>query len=834
MTSGVTSISGHTSTPLSFPGLQVSAVGNPTVTVRLSVLHGLLHMQGTIGLTMLYGSYLSDKSESFSGSLTDVNAALAALTYTRSEEGTDSLAAYISSDVNLIYNPLNGHYYEQVSNLLSWADAKTDAHSRTTGGVSGYLATLTSADESTFIKSNFRASNAWVGASDAATEGNWQWVDGPETGTQFWSGGPSGHAVNGQYANWSLNEPSEAAGKNCAAINDPDGNENLLADGCAGTYGYLVEYGAPGALPTPPSFVSIGITTKNVTDIVTSCAQLNALGQNTNTRGDTIKLANDIDCTGIDFQPMYLGAAFYGTFSGHYHKISNLTISKPATESVGLFSMLKRATVENLTLTSGSVHGGNQVGSLAGYAVNSFISNVVSHVNVTADTDSAGGLLGGFAMENNDGLGTTGNLTYLASSGTVHAGNETAGGLLGFLTVNSASTLVLSKCSSTGAVTIGLDTDGGLIGSLTIASGGVATVTIQDCYVQSDVTAPSYAGGLIGSLAVNSGGGGGDLATLNLQRVYASGTLTASSYVGGFVATGGYFPNAQSVVNISNSFVASPLMGDDPSTTAVVVGYSGSGDHGFNTSNIYYDQTRVGNSTCANNDTESCTAVNTDGSQPDYFKNNATNPPLNSWDFSTIWASQAALYPEIIQPPVPTDDDADGVPDTVENAAPNGGDANSNGIPDSFEANVTSFVSSLTGTYVTLQVDDTCAVTAASMVAGSSEPKQDSAFRYPVGLMNFTAACGTPGHTSTIAHYYHGVTTTGLAGRKYSAGNQSYSAIPGAVISQVSIGGQTVTKLVYQVTDGSSFDEDATANGTIVDPAGLGLAIVSAPKTGIQ
>ena len=45
--------------------------------------------------------------------------------------------------------------------------------------------------------------------------------------------------------------------------------------------------------------------------------------------------------------------------------------------------------------------------------------------------------------------------------------------------------------------------------------------------------------------------------------------------------------------------------------------------------------------------------------------------------------------------------------------------------------------------------------------------------------------------------------------------------------------GATVTTATYSLTDGSSNDEDATANGTIVDPAGLGQLIVGAPNTGI-
>ncbi|MFV0257314.1 MAG: DUF4214 domain-containing protein, partial [Acidimicrobiales bacterium] len=88
--------------------------------------------------------------------------------------------------------------------------------------------------------------NTWIGASDAAIEGQWRWMDGPEAGTQFWQGLGSGAAVNSAYTNWYPNEPNDQNGEDYAHMfsrtspytpgtwNDfPNSN---------GVTGYLVEY----------------------------------------------------------------------------------------------------------------------------------------------------------------------------------------------------------------------------------------------------------------------------------------------------------------------------------------------------------------------------------------------------------------------------------------------------------------------------------------------------------------------------------------------------------------------------------------------------------------
>lgn len=107
------------------------------------------------------------------------------------------------------YLPSTGHYYQYIPNLrITWQQAKIDAENSDYYGLQGYLATLTSAEE-TQLCGEQAAGAGWIGGSDAASEGTWKWVTGPEAGGTFWFGEGGGNTIGADYPYENWNNPNE-------------------------------------------------------------------------------------------------------------------------------------------------------------------------------------------------------------------------------------------------------------------------------------------------------------------------------------------------------------------------------------------------------------------------------------------------------------------------------------------------------------------------------------------------------------------------------------------------------------------------------------------------
>ncbi len=76
------------------------------------------------------------------------------------------------------YLATTGHYYEYVWQAVDFAVAKTAAEAARANGWAGYLVTITSDAEATIAASVSGNRAHWIGASDAASEGCWKWVNG--------------------------------------------------------------------------------------------------------------------------------------------------------------------------------------------------------------------------------------------------------------------------------------------------------------------------------------------------------------------------------------------------------------------------------------------------------------------------------------------------------------------------------------------------------------------------------------------------------------------------------------------------------------------------------
>lgn len=164
-------------------------------------------------------------------------------------------------DANFL--PSTGHYYMYVANFgIAWDAARDAAAAQTFFGLQGYLATVTTVEESQITGEQAEGAG-WIGATDEITEGTWQWVTGPEAGTTFWQGLSNGTPVNGEFSFWNTDEPNNFPSngdEDYAHITDPSigqlGSWNdlpLIGDPNTSSpfhpKGYVVEF---GGLPGDP------------------------------------------------------------------------------------------------------------------------------------------------------------------------------------------------------------------------------------------------------------------------------------------------------------------------------------------------------------------------------------------------------------------------------------------------------------------------------------------------------------------------------------------------------------------------------------------------------
>lgn len=178
---------------------------------------------------------------------------------------------------NANFLPSTGHFYEYIEDIgITWTSARALAEAEEYLGLPGYLATITSFEEKEL--SGEQADGAgWIGGSDAALEGTWKWVTGPEAGMTFWIGLANGYAPNGAYEFWNDGEPNQAGNEDYAHITDPSvgkpGSWNDLSNtgASSGPYqpkGYIIEYGFGGPEDAPDFSASTRIYTNGIDEVV--------------------------------------------------------------------------------------------------------------------------------------------------------------------------------------------------------------------------------------------------------------------------------------------------------------------------------------------------------------------------------------------------------------------------------------------------------------------------------------------------------------------------------------------------------------------------------------
>ena len=139
----------------------------------------------------------------------------------------------------------NGHWYERADVQINWWNAKTAAENQ-----SGYLATITSAQEQAFLVASMggdQARDHWFGAyQNPSPGGAWTWITG-----EPWS-----------YSNWASWEPDGPWNGNPSSMFWYGGLERplgLWADNTCDWVmdGYIVEWNT-NPVPEPSSTIALG------------------------------------------------------------------------------------------------------------------------------------------------------------------------------------------------------------------------------------------------------------------------------------------------------------------------------------------------------------------------------------------------------------------------------------------------------------------------------------------------------------------------------------------------------------------------------------------------
>ena len=220
-------------------------------------------------------------------------------------------------------------------------------------------------------------------------------------------------------------------------------------------------------------------------------------------------------------------------------------------------------------------------------------------------------------------------LKNLWIAGTITGGTFSTGGA-----VDNFFGGAISRVKSTVSIT-GSGNIGGIVGNM-----GFPQNTISDSYFNGEIHGTSNGatiGGIVGRLARGQ----------YVKNSYSTGTITetgSNALIGGIIGFApstfrGYAANDFSTIAMSAT-----------GTNETVGGLFGSLIYNSSSyANNFWDVTLTGQASCVASGPSipDCNPENSDGSAPDYFKNNATNAPFSSWDFTSIWKTTTDGYPEL-------------------------------------------------------------------------------------------------------------------------------------------------------------------------------------------
>ena len=260
-----------------------------------------------------YNSWTNRTRLAFTGTMANINNALNSLKINTG--GTlGNVQISVSATVNPVgfyYNPTNGHFYRPISTGNTYTGARAASLLTTFKGETGYLVTITSADEDAFIFNNVPQSQIWFALTDEASEGQWRIDAGPEKGTLIkTSNGQTAGNIVGQYNNWAPGEPNNSGNEDYAVTKWNGSQWNDLPNNFSNPY--VIEY---GTWTNPQDQTFTGFYAANTTNQISLGSISGTISVPTLSTYPTISLFRVVNGSDVFVETKTVTSSGYYTFS---------------------------------------------------------------------------------------------------------------------------------------------------------------------------------------------------------------------------------------------------------------------------------------------------------------------------------------------------------------------------------------------------------------------------------------------------------------------------------------------------------------------------------------
>lgn len=303
---------------------------------------------------------------------------------------------------------------------------------------------------------------------------------------------------------------------------------------------------------------------------ITDCQQLvDEFPDITTHEDDNITIANDIDCTGVAFVPLFpdYDHPFTGILDGQNHTISNLTINSTS-DYGGFFSGVAGTTAKDISFVGVTLNAASTFGAgvIAGNGEGLVIDNVHVENGLVNGDGTVGGLVGNLAANGTRNAA----ISNSSFSGTV-SGASSVGGIVGNTYSGTGYSLNLDYNDATGANLVSPNPSsgsnfGGIVGNLCNSGSG--------SLISNKAKAPDMLDGIADPSSVNFDRIGGLAGTISCGDSSSSfeiyGSQITGARVSGYSRVGG-------LVGSFDSSTANSLIHDEHLSVDV---YSYDGDSG--------------------------------------------------------------------------------------------------------------------------------------------------------------------------------------------------------------------------------------------------------------